>query len=240
MSMPPFPPSEAIAPVVWPPPPTNTANVLTDEQRRAFAQLSKYQSPIALSHWIVGSLAITFVVQFAQTACLLLGPAAAKLESITSDVSAFTAMAGGMFFLIWIRQLYQNLTFLGVPGLQYSPMSAATAFLIPIVSIYKPIKIMAEIWKATSPSSVLYFVSGHWAQTPSTPLITAWWALFTIYNSINFLIALNMDISQFKVINDEADLLFSAINGALLAILILRLTKREESRYREIYASLQN
>ncbi|BDI28581.1 hypothetical protein CCAX7_006320 [Capsulimonas corticalis] len=220
---------------VWPPPPTNA---IDDGRSRMLSLLSQYRSPTVLTRWMLGCLAVAVVTDVAEAIGLLGGLSAHAFTEAISEASSFITLAAGVVFLVWIHRLYKNLTALGIANLRHSPGVAVIMFILPFINLYKPIVIVREIWRATSPQATLSIVKGRWTETPSTPLIGFWWIAYLCYNLVNTLIAVNSSNSQFETAPYEVGAALSVLSGTLLAVLALMLTERQEQRYTEIAANV--
>ena len=223
---------------VWPPPPTNTPD---DGRSRQLALLAQYRSPTMLSRFMLVCLAGAVLLEVISAVELLLGASAMTMSRGVAQLASTMATATGVLFLCWIHRLYKNLPCLGVSGLRYSPGVAVVMFLLPIINIYKPIVIVREIWRATSPPEVLAAVNGSWRKAPSSPLIGLWWIAFYLYDTLGAITSFNASRTRvFDVTPYEATAVGAVISGALFAIVARRLTQREKRRYRELSASLRN
>ncbi len=58
-------------------------------------------------------------------------------------------------FLSWLHRSFSNLDALGTKAGKYTPGSAVSGFLIPVLNIHRPIKVMKELWERSSlPSDI--------------------------------------------------------------------------------------
>ena len=83
----------------------------------------------------------------------------------------------GVFFLIWVHAITKNLAAYRTVGQSASPGWAVGCYLIPIVSLYRPLRNMQDVWKASDPQ---VDSSNHsaWNKTKAAALIGGWWALY--------------------------------------------------------------
>lgn len=68
--------------------------------------------------------------------------------------TAWDLSAAAVFMLLFVTyRLSRNLKALAVDGLIYSPLSAVLAYLIPVLNIWRPMQVMAEISRASEAGS---------------------------------------------------------------------------------------
>jgi Domain of unknown function (DUF4328) len=86
---------------------------------------------------------------------------------------AWLATAGA--FLAWVHRAYRNLALFGVPDLGYSPRWAVGAFLVPMLNLIHPLRVVRELWNASDPAG-----SGeaHSRQGATPRWLLAWWSIF--------------------------------------------------------------
>lgn len=84
----------------------------------------------------------------------------------------------GCTFVVWMRRIRRNLDVLGVTGLKSKPDDAIGAFLIPVVSLFKPFSICQELWRANAPDIE---PGQSWEKVKGSRLISWWWALWLFY-----------------------------------------------------------
>jgi hypothetical protein len=83
-------------------------------------------------------------------------------------------LTASIIFLTWIYRAHKNLVALGVNNLRCSPRWAVGYYFIPYFSFFRPFQVMKEIWKASGPLTTV----DSWKKSPSSPLVTGWWALY--------------------------------------------------------------
>jgi hypothetical protein len=61
-------------------------------------------------------------------------------------------LVAGVVFIRWFHRAYANLPTLGIEGLGHSTGCAIWAWLVPIISFFRPKQIADEIWRGSDPS----------------------------------------------------------------------------------------
>jgi Domain of unknown function (DUF4328) len=112
-----------------------------------------------------------------------------KIRSLNTLMSAIT----GATFLMWMYRSHSLLPLLGAQSLEYSPGWAIGAFIIPILSMFRPFQVMSEIWGASNPNSKGW-QSWKWEKPPS--ILSWWWGLFVL--KILLTVAFNKMAPQLK------------------------------------------
>jgi len=141
-------------------------------------------------------------------------------------------------FLNWFRRAYGNLLRLGIKGVNHKESMAIWSWIIPIISLFRPVQIMNEIWNKTQEKIKTYDPSyliknGEW-------LIGLWWTLFILSNLVGRYIlktAFRQDSIDGFIISSQAQLISDAIqlSEALLVILIVsQLSKIELKLMKEV------
>jgi len=80
-----------------------------------------------------------------------------------------TGISAAVLFFPLLARINQNARALGTPDLDATPGWTIGCFLVPILNLYKPHKVVQELWKASTPAP------GPWRANPASLLITAWW-----------------------------------------------------------------
>jgi hypothetical protein len=105
-------------------------------------------------------------------------------ELVISVLQTGIAIAGAIMFLIWVHRSYKNLSSLNFGKLSTTPGWAVGWFFVPVVSLYRPYKVVAEIMRGSDPGSTS--VGGVPDENSSSIYIVGlWWALYLISNFIS-------------------------------------------------------
>ncbi len=161
-------------------------------------------------------------------------------QALVGALQLAVLVVTAILFLVWIYRSHRNLTALGASGLKYSPKWAVGGWFIPIMNLWRPYQVTAEIAKASGPESS--DPEGQAWQTASvSPLLKFWWALWIIGGVIGSILlrfafqepedfeALRTRSVTF-VVSDGID-----IFAAILAILVVwYITNRQEEKSRPL------
>ena len=88
-------------------------------------------------------------------------------------------IAAGVAFLLWIRRASANLSPLGVRRPRFSPGWAVGAWFVPVVCLFRPYQIMAEIQRDSRPE-IAPENRGAAARSPASLLLGCWWAAWLV------------------------------------------------------------
>ncbi len=134
---------------------------------------SPYQSPRTRANWTVGLLVATCVVSgFVLLSMLeVLGMARqvvagqyvsdADWNEAISNVDGLLALSFALLiatataFLLWVHRASKNLVSLGAHGQRFSPAWAVGWWFVPIMMLFRPYQVMAEIWRGSRPDTLL-------------------------------------------------------------------------------------
>ncbi len=167
-----------------------------------------------------------------------LATASDTIQLIVGLVNTGVLIVTIVLFINWFRRAYGNLHRMEVRDLQQEEHMALWVWFIPIISLFKPVMIMNEIWKETqlklkSLKSSYVFQSG-------TLIIGFWWALFVFSNFIGNYVTRTvwnaetvdelMHSSQVYIMSD-----LIRIPEALLVILIVHRLSKIELELAESY-----
>ena len=118
--------------------------VLKDSQNGLFVDQASFLKALESPGEIIGYLAIVFLLIF---------------------------FVGGIIVFKWIKLANKNVRALGAKNLEFSPGWAVGWFFVPIANLFKPYKVMNEIWSAThSPEN--------WKKNENHRAVQKWWGLW--------------------------------------------------------------
>ena len=80
-----------------------------------------------------------------------------------------------VIFCCWIYRANANARSLGADDMNYTPGWSVGWFFVPLMNIFKPFKVMKEIWQASSPN-----IKESWQVQTVSALVPAWWALWLL------------------------------------------------------------
>jgi len=83
----------------------------------------------------------------------------------------------GALFLAWLVRARKNLDSLGLSDLRYSPTDCLSAWLIPVVQLYRPYLVVREVYRRSDPG--LESGVGIWLRRlRRVPIVGIWWTCF--------------------------------------------------------------
>lgn len=80
-------------------------------------------------------------------------------------------------FLVWIHRTYRNLPVLGATDLAFTPRAAVSAFLVPVLNVIVPVRVVRELWNGSDPTQGQPPGVAPGA-APTSPWVIWWWAVF--------------------------------------------------------------
>jgi hypothetical protein len=162
------------------------------------------------------------------------GPAADEtVGSLLTMLFLALALVGLVFWLTWVHRTYRNLPALGATELKYSPGWAVAYYFIPVLSLFRPLQVMRETWRASHPAHV---GGPDWSRVPVPALVAVWWALHLISTIVNRassrLGARTEDLDALVALAwvDLGMLVFDAVLAYVEIRLVLQITRLQEHR----------
>lgn len=140
-------------------------------------------------------------------------------------------------FLGWMRRASENLAPLGARGQRFSPGWAIGAWFVPIINLFRPYQVMAEIWRGSRPE-IDPENPGTWTDFPASRLLGFWWAGWLVSGWI-FTIAIRViwpgdaeveDLIMAGQANIAGDII-SLAALVLLVILLRRITANQDKKH---------
>lgn len=138
-----------------------------------------------------------------------------------------------VIFLRWFRRAYGNLHRLDKTRLKHKESMAVWSWAIPIISLYRPVQIMNEIWVETQ-NQIKKFDSSYIIKRGGL-IITLWWTLFVLSNFVGRYVlktVFKQDTIEQVIERSKATLIsdIMQVPEALLVILIVYKLSKMESR----------
>ncbi len=146
-------------------------------------------------------------------------------------------IGSGITFLMWFHRVRANLPALGISDARWSPRWAVGWWFVPVMSLFRPYQVAAEIWRASDPVATPM----DWTTRPVAPVLGWWWGLFitsVITDQISFRMWMRVDEntpSGFMQNLAALDIVTAVIDlvGAWLAIqVIAEIERRQTDRSR--------
>jgi hypothetical protein len=116
---------------------------------------------------------------------------------------------------MWMHRVYRNLPVVGATGLKYSPAWAAGAWFVPILSLFRPYRIVREIWQVS---------------TPGVPwgVVNLWWALFLTANWSGVLVGRTSFGGGLDEWLDAGVNVIAIVAATLMLVIVRRITAGQE------------
>lgn len=152
------------------------------------------------------------------------------LAGIGLIIMKLTAYVGSIiFFLMWLHRAYKNLEAMNVRNLDASAGWAVGYWFIPILNLFKPMKVVAEVYNGSDPEIAK---AGYgFSDAGANSLIGFWWA-FWVLSNITSRIADAIekgakDVTDTSVMVYIVALSFGIIAGILLIFIIREIDERQ-------------
>jgi hypothetical protein len=160
-------------------------------------------------------------------------------------VQALWFLVSAAFFLAWFRRAYANLAPLGARRLRYGRWWTVGAWVLPVLSLFRPKQLLNDIWRASDPD-LPPDMGDRWRHRPVSPLLGWWWLTFLasiLVRSITTeavhaaasVMTLGLLPSQLDRFQASADVqvladLLTVLAGLLALGVVRRTTRRQEQR----------
>ncbi len=148
--------------------------------------------------------------------------------------SSAVSIATWVLFLVWTHLAAKNVRALGHQDLEYTPGWCVGWWFIPIMSLWKPLDALREVFKASDPESVGPSATMPWRASPVPAAMLVWWGVYIANGFVAIAIALsNLDLSgkHRAVTVSPATFITHAllgVAGLFLIIIMRQLAERQE------------
>ena len=107
---------------------------------------------------------------------------------LVSILQNAAAMLGAVLFLMWIHHASKNAHSLGRDGLEYTPGWSVAWWFVPVLGLWKPYQVVAEIWRASDPTAAAAndAFDTSWRKRNVSALLPVWWATYLLSGFIGF------------------------------------------------------
>jgi hypothetical protein len=148
-----------------------------------------------------------------------------------------------IFFCMWIYRAYDSLSLFGVQGLRFTPGWAVGYWFIPFVNLVRPVQVMQEIWRASSPQ-VPAEDPVAWQGERNSVAIGFYW-FFYLVSSVVAMIAFRMQLDEMaRVVPNLENLkkatvgvmvgeVLSIVAAVLLVAIILSIKGRQTRKFEQ-------
>ncbi len=147
-----------------------------------------------------------------------------------------TFIAAAVSLLSWQFRVSSNLSSLGAANQRFSPRWAVGWWFVPIMNVFRPYQVMAEIWRASDPSVARDTV--RWKASKAAALLGWWWALWligTYIGRISGKLFASGDTAEDLILANQigtVSILISIVVAVLAIFLVSRITDRQEEKRR--------
>ena len=145
-------------------------------------------------------------------------------------------IATAVAFLMWTYRASHNLRPLGTMGQRFSPRWAVGWWFVPIMFLFRPYQVVAEIWKGSAPDAPRGATFA-WDAEGVSALLAWWWALWLASNLIGLVGGLAVGADEGSPGALRVELLGDALSvcAAVLAIAVVwRTTSRQARKHHRI------
>jgi hypothetical protein len=152
---------------------------------------------------------------------------------IMSVAGLVALLVTAVIFIRWLLQARRNVVALGARGLVHSREWATWGWFIPIINLFRPYQVVAEIWRASDPV----------AERPPVPkggvpaMLPVWWGCWvanTLMSQLGF--RMQMGLGEASDWADYADvervMSIAAVPSIIAALLAIRIVRGLDTRQR--------
>ena len=153
---------------------------------------------------------------------------------VTEDVAGvailflFVYVASAVAFLMWQFRISGNIRRLDMPSQQFSPGWGVVTWFVPIVNLFLPYQVMAEIWRGSNATR-----REAWNKSTVPIVLGAWWGLHLL-SSILPLIGLQLQDefppTRGPILLDMIGAAATIVGGGILIYLVWKITNQQEDR----------
>ncbi len=146
-----------------------------------------------------------------------------------------------ILFIAWTRRAYRNVITFNVVGMTHAEWLCIFGWIIPVASLYIPVSMIVEIWKASNPEIL---DEAAWKLSRDSKLIVSWWICFIAFGVANLV---QLSPLARKYASPEVIAFFNSlpvftlmslwfIAVCVMAILVLQSVTKRQERKRELVA----
>lgn len=225
---------------------------LDEESRPAVAPLDParvitiYRSPRTRANWTIALVAAVCLVSLLHLLVLerLLdvvtapGSSRAAILEVEEDVGAvagillFCYIASAVAYLMWQHRVSSNLRSLGVPNQQFSPGWGVGLWFVPLLNLFFPYQVLAEIWRGSSAT-----IRETWYKSPVSAALGVWWGLHlvgTLLTLIGMRLQDGFPPSRGSIVLDMLGATATIVGGGVLIYLVKQITDHQEEKNRHL------
>jgi len=129
-----------------------------------------------------------------------------------------------IFFSLWIHRASKNLRGLNRNGMEYSPGWCVGWFYVPFANLFRPVRAMTELWRASEPDGE----GDRWRMAMGTPMLGAWWGAYIGSNILSNISARIDDPVTSGTVGFIGSIVMAA-SAILCIMLMFGIDKRQEA-----------
>lgn len=114
-------------------------------------------------------------VYTSQAQAIAAGEASDKRQQMVIYIYLAVFVVSGFLILRWIHRANYNARQLGAKNMEFTPGWSIGYYFIPILTLWKPLLAMQEIWKASHHPD-------NWATEKASAIVGVWWFLWIVTN----------------------------------------------------------
>lgn len=102
------------------------------------------------------------------------------LDAHWAEVEMLRRLHGGIWiatalvFLVWLHRAYRNLPALGIAEPRFTPGAAVSAFVVPVLNVVMPVRVVRDLWNGSDPSRA----RERDGPGRTAPWVAWWWGVF--------------------------------------------------------------
>jgi len=117
-------------------------------------------------------------------------------HGLAGDLFTFLQLLAGALlaaaFLPWLYRVRVNVRALGMRRLRYGREWTVLGFFVPVLNLFRPYQVAAEVWRASDPSSGDPMA---WHRASVSPLVGLWWGAFLGFVMIELASSLLLELA---------------------------------------------
>jgi len=151
-------------------------------------------------------------------------------------VKVLAYIASIVFFLMWLYRAYKNLEAINVRNLDASPGWAVGYWFIPILNLFKPLRVVSEVYNGSDPEIAK---EGYGFSDTTTPaMLGFWWACWLISNFTGRIAEMiekaSKDVTETSILVYIVSLALGIMAGVLLIFIVKDIDNRQAACERNL------
>ena len=139
----------------------------------------------------------------------------------------FVYVASAVAFLMWQFRVSGNTRRFGISNQRFSPRWGVVTWFIPIVNLFLPYQVIAEIWRGSTSTN-----EESWDKSSVPFVMGVWWGCHLLGALI--LLSIGEEVTQAYILMDMLGTGATLTAGAIVIYLVKRITDRQEENNQHI------